>query len=381
MWGGFKPAPTRHVSSAMKTRIVLIAIIVIAAAVLAWRWKSAHQPPRPRAQVIAEIDNDLRERAARGFAGVVLLEQNGTILLHRGYGLADRAAARPITVDTGFDIGSLVKPFTCAAIFKLEGAGKLHRSDTLGRFFANVPADKASITVEQLLAHTSGLPDFVDRASKPVRYSTDDNDPDYEPVSRDEIVRRAMGAKLLFTPGQKSEYSNLGYSLLGAIVEIASGQPYERFVNAAVFRPAGMTRTGYLLPGWTRAQLAVGYKGSRAWGTPLDHPWLADGPSWNLRANGGMLSTAEDLRRWLDALEHDKIFTPAEKAAFFDLSIHKNRRGARTMGVAGSNEIFDACYLWYVDEHRAIIALTSSDQSRAEKMVPDLARQMRDMTP
>lgn len=359
----------------MKKRIVLIALAVAIAAVFACRSKS----PRPRAQVLAEVDSDLRGRVAHGFAGVVLLEQDGAILLHRGYGLADRAAARPVTVDTGFDIGSLVKPFTGAAILKLEGAGKLRRSDTLGRFFANVPADKASITIQQLLAHTSGLPDFVDRASKPVTYSTEANDPDYEPVSRDEIVRRAMNAKLLFAPGEKSEYSNLGYSVLGAIVEIASGQPYERYVSDAVFRPAGMTRTGYLLPGWTRAQLAVGYKGSRAWGTPLDHPWLADGPSWNLRANGGMLSTAEELRRWLDALEHDKIFTPAEKAAFFDLYIHKNKRGARTMGAAGSNDIFDACYLWYVDEHRAVIAITSSDQSRAEKMVPELARLMREM--
>jgi CubicO group peptidase (beta-lactamase class C family) len=366
----------------MRTRTPVAAAVVVVlviAAVFAWRWKSAHRPPRPRAEVVAEIDGDLRERAAKGFAGVVLLEQDGKILLHKGYGLADRAGARPITIDTGFDIGSLVKPFTGAAILKLEGAGKLRRSDTLGRFFANVPPDKAAITVEQLLSHSSGLPDLIDRNSAPVRYSTEANNPDYELVSRDEIVRRAMAAKLLFEPGTKSEYSNLGYSLLGAIVEIASGQPYERFVNDTIFRPAGMTRTGYLLGGWTRAQLAGGYKRDRAWGTPLDHPWLADGPSWNLRANGGMLSTAGDLHRWLDALAHDAIFSPAEKAAFFGLCIHKNKRGARTMGVAGSNEIFNACYLWYVDEHRAVIALTSSDQWPAENMVPELARQMREM--
>jgi CubicO group peptidase (beta-lactamase class C family) len=106
-----------------------------------------------------------------------------------------------------------------------------------------------------------------------------------------------------------------------------------------------MTRTGYVGPGWRRAELAVGYKGDHAWGKPLDHPRLPDGPSWNLRANGGMLSTVDDLYRWLVALAGTALLTPTEKSAFFDLYLHVNKRGARLVGVAGSNKIFDACYL------------------------------------
>lgn len=241
-----------------------------------------------------------------------------------------------------------------------------------------MPADKAAITVNQLMDHSSGLPDIVGANSSPIDYVPDT---DYQPVSRDEIVRRALHAKLIFSPGEKSEYSNIGYSLLGAIIEIASGQSYEAYVHDRIFRPAGMARTGYLIPNWKNGELAVGYYKGQRWGTPLEHPWIGDGPSWNLRANGGMLSTVQDLYKWIQALEGNKILTPAATQKFFNLYVHKNKRGARTMGAAGSNDVFDASYLWYVDEHRLLIMLTNSDQYRAEKMIPDLAKEMRRIRP
>lgn len=344
----------------------VVAVLVLAGAAV-YYFRTREEPPLPRAQVVAGIDEYLSGLTAKGFAGTVLLEDNGAVLLDKGYG-------QGITTATGFDIGSLVKPFTALAIMKLESRGKLRRSDSIARFFPNVPADKTHITVQQLLEHTSGLPDIVDAASKPLGYAPDF---DYEPVSRAEIVRRGMNAKLLSAPGEKSRYSNLGYSLLGAIVEIASGEPYEQFVRETIFVPAGMTRTGYLSPGWKSSELAVGYIHKQRWGTPLEHRWLADGPSWNLRANGGMLSTTGDLAKWIHALDGYKLLTPAEKKAFFDLSVHRNKRGTRTMGAAGSNDIFDACYLWYLDEHRLLVMMTSTDAWRAEEMVPDLAKRMR----
>ena len=90
-----------------------------------------------------------------------------------------------------------------------------------------------------------------------------------------------------------------------------------------------------------------------------------------------MLSTTGDLAKWIHALEGDKLLSASEKQALFDLYVHRNKRGARTMGAAGSNDIFDACYLGYVDEHRLLVMLTNSDQRRAEEMVPDLAKRMR----
>jgi CubicO group peptidase (beta-lactamase class C family) len=337
-----------------------------------------HEPLRPREVVIAQIDAKFQSEVPRGFAGSVLLADHGNTLLSKGYGLADRSSQRPVTIETGFDIGSLVKPFTAAAVMKLQSEGKLRVTDAISSLLPNVPPDKARITIEQLLNHTSGLPDIVDANSNPVTYSPAF---DYEPVSRDEIVRRALNARLRFEPGARSEYSNLGYSVLGVIVELASGESFERYLRRVLFEPAEMTRTGYLVPRWQRKDLAVGYGGGQAWGTPLDHAWLPDGPSWNLRGNGGMISTAQDLHKWIRALEAGTLLPPAEMEAFIGMSAHKNRRGTRTMGVAGGNDIFNACYLWYLDEHRVIVILTSSDDFKAEKLVPDVAALVRQIQP
>jgi len=354
---------------------LLAAVVVVAASVGTWLvLRSRSQTPQTKEEVVRAIDSDLASLARKQFAGSLLLALDGEVLLARGYGIADRRSGRLVTPETGFDIGSLVKPFTAAAVLQLESQGRLHVQDAIGGWFPDVPPDKAKITVQELLDHSSGLPDIVDANSNPVDYTPDF---DYEPVSRDELVRRALHAQLIFPAGQKSQYSNLGYSLLGVIVEKASGQAYEPYVQDNVFRPAGMTRTGYLAPGWKRSELAVGYSGGTPWGTPLEHPWLADGPSWNLRANGGMLSTVRDLYRWLQALEGNRVLSAEAREKFARLYVHTNRRGARTLGGAGSNEIFDACYLWYLDEHRVLVMLTSTDKYRAEKMIPDLAGQMR----
>ena len=364
----------------MATKRVLVAstLILFGSATGAWFILRSRKSPKPKSEVVQSIDADLRGRARKGLSGSLLLLQDGEIILQKGYGFADRSTGRMVTPETGFDIGSLVKAFTGLAILQLESEGKLHLNDAMPKFFPNSPPDKINITVQELMEHTSGLPDIVDADSRPVDYTPSF---DYEPVSRDEIVSRALHAKLKFSPGQKSEYSNLGYSLLGVIIEMTSGQTYERYLQEHLFGPAGMTRTGYLAPDWKQDELAVGYfKGAR-WGTPLDHPWLQDGPSWNLRANGGMLSTVQDLYKFIQALDGDTVLRADVKQKYFQFGVKKNARGARTLGGAGSNEVFDAAFLWYLDEHRALIMLTSSDDYRAERMIPDLARELRRIQP
>lgn len=359
-------------SSAAKS--MLIAVVVVSAGVAGWwflHWRG--ETPKSKEEVVRGIDSNLVTLSGKGFAGSVLLANGGDVLMMHGYGLADRSSGRLVTPETGFDIGSLVKPITAVAVLQLESQGKLRTEDSIGKFFPGVPPDKGRITVNELLDHSSGLPDFVAADSAVTEYTPD---LDYQIVSRDEIVRRALHATLIFPPGKKSEYSNLGYSLLGAIIEKVSGQGYEAYVQDHIFRPAGMARTGYLIPGWKNGELAVGYYKGERWGTPLEHPWMADGPSWNLRANGGMLSTVQDLYKWIQALEGNELLRPVEKEKFFGLYVHRNKRGTRTMGAAGSNDVFDASYLWYIDEHRVLIMLTNSDHYRAEKMIPDLAKEM-----
>jgi len=350
--------------------IILIGLLIVGLATL--YFQRSRPAPKPRAVVLDEIDAELGGLTAKGFAGSILIAGGGDILLSKGYGLADRSTGRAIDPSTGFDIGSLVKVFTATAILTLEQDGKLQGNDSISRFL-DVPDDKRAITVDMLLQHTSGLPDIVNSRSVPIDYTPEY---DYEPVSRDEIVRRAMRAKLISPPGAKEQYSNLGYSLLGVIIEQASGKPYEDYLRQRIFVPAGMDRTGYISPGWKQDELAVGYVDGNPWGTPRDHPWLADGPSWNLRANGGMLSNPGDLYKWILALDSPNVFPPTLKNRLYELMVHKNRRGTRTMGPAGSNGIFDAVYLWYLDEHTAYIMMTSTDAYRAEKMVGKIAGQI-----
>src|SRR5262249_23190544 len=156
-------------------------------------------------------------------------------------------------------------------------------------------------------------------------------------------------------PGSRFKYSNVGYSLLAAIVEIASGGPYEKYLRRTCWLPAGMEHTGYVSPGWDKSLLAHAYrKDETDWGTPLDHLWDNDGPYWNLKGNGGILSTMDDMYRWTQALQGDKILPeewkkklytphmaegPAAKSHYgYGWAIAKTSRGTRLIAHNGGND-------------------------------------------
>ncbi|RFU87441.1 class A beta-lactamase-related serine hydrolase, partial [Streptomyces triticagri] len=237
----------------------------------------------------------------RGTGGTALAVRGGRLLYCGGFGAADRAAGRPASCDTSYDIMSLTKQFTAAAVLKLELLGRLRVSDPISRFLGPVPADKRGITVEHLLTHTSGLPESLGD--------------DYAPLTRGQLIRKALASGLDSRPGKEFHYSNTGYSLLAAIIEEASGEDYEPFLVRHLFAPAGMKHTGYLQARRPRELIAVEYDSrGRSKGRPFDHPWAADGPYWNLRGNGGMLSTAPDLFAWHRALTGDRILPAAARA-------------------------------------------------------------------
>ena len=239
-----------------------------------------------------------------GASGTVLVAAGGRISYCRGFGLANRQTGRRAGCDTGYDVMSITKQFTAAAILKLSMLGKVRLHDRIGRFLGPVPADKRRITVYQLLTHTAGLVESLGD--------------DYAPVSRAEMVRAALASRLRSAPGAEFRYSNVGYALLAAIVEHAAGTCYERFLARRLFAPAGMTHTGYVLPHWRAGQIAVEYDDhGRSHGRPIDHPWADDGPYWNLRGNGGMLSTARDMFRWQRALSGDTILSPWARRQLF----------------------------------------------------------------
>ncbi|OLF15419.1 serine hydrolase domain-containing protein [Actinophytocola xanthii] len=256
-------------------------------------------PPPPDS-----VGDYLERTLPEGFGGTVLAGRDGDITYCEGVGLADRAAGVPTTCDTVYDVMSITKQFTAAAVLKLEMMGRLRVSDPISVHLGPVPADKAAITVHHLLAHTSGLVEGLGD--------------DYDVMSREDLLAETLASRLVSTPGAEFHYSNVGYSVLAAIVEKVSGLGYERFLARYLFTPAGMRRTGYVLPRWSPEQVAVEYdEAGVSQGRPYEHPWAADGPYWNLRGNGGMLSTARDMFRWHHALAGDVVLSPAAKRKLF----------------------------------------------------------------
>jgi CubicO group peptidase (beta-lactamase class C family) len=246
-----------------------------------------------------KLDEYLTGVAPFGFSGAVLVARDGEIVLNKGYGLAVRSDRVANTSETVFGTGSITKQFTAAAIMKLQMQGKLNTSDKISEHLGGVPQNKVDITLHHLLTHTAG-----------VLFSSGD---DYTIAHRDETVKKILDSPLEFTPGERFQYSNAGYTLLAAIVEIVSGQPYEEFLREHLFGPAGMKFTGYRVPAWDKKVVAHWYAGDTDNGTPLEK----DYPYWNLIGNGGILSTTGDMLKWHEALKGDKVLSGEAKAELY----------------------------------------------------------------
>ena len=292
--------------------VVLVAVFALAACGNGEQAPAAPSTePEPRDP---SVEKFLDDTLPDGTSGTVVAARGDEIAHCRGFGLADRAAKVAAGCDTAYDIMSMTKQFTAAAILKLEMMGKLRVSDPMSKFVGPVPDDKRAITVHHLLTHTSGL--------------TDQLGGDYEALSREEMLDAALESELRSAPGTEYSYSNLGYSILAAIVEKASGTSYERFLASHLFEPAGMRHTGYVLPEWRPEQVAVEYdENGEPKGRPFDHPWAEDGPYWNLRGNGGMLSTAHDMFRWHVALRGEEILSKSAKDKMFKPHVPEEEGG------------------------------------------------------
>jgi CubicO group peptidase (beta-lactamase class C family) len=184
-------------------------------------------------------------------------------------------------------------------------------------------------------------------------------------------MKLILSKPLLSRPGEKYRYSNPGFSLLAAIVEKVSGQPYERFLNGQLFQPAGMTKTGYRLPKWDPKEISHNYSDGKDNGPPLDRVWASDGPYWHLFGNGGILSTTGDMYRWQLALDGETVLSAAEKAKLFKpymptdnpstfyaygWTVGKTRAGAPVIGHTGGSEFgVWAAHFRFPDDRTVVI--------------------------
>lgn len=327
------------------------------------------------------VDAFLADLEADGFVGTVLV-QSPDAVWSVGFGSADRSADVDNEIDTVYDIGSVTKQFTAAAILRLEMDGRLSVNDTIGQHIDGLTPAQREITLHQLLTHTSGVPNAI---------GLDD-----EVVALPDYLARLANTKFPASPVGDYAYSNVGYSLLGAVIEAVSGDSYEVYLREVLFEPAGMMHTGYVLPDWTDATIAVGYNGDEVFGRPNEQPWAADGPGWNLRANGGLLSTMPDLLRWDEALRGDAILDANAKEKMYTPYVEVADGGGASSGYgwnlvpfddgttlifhSGTNHIFYADFFRFVDRDVTIaIASNVTDplaldvaSGLASALMPDL---------
>ena len=331
--------------------------------------------------LFSKIDTYLTEGSKNGFSGAIAVVKNDQIIINKGFGMANKNTNTQNNPNTIFDIGSNTKQFTSTAILKLVELGKLHLTDSLHSFFNNLPKDKQEITIHQLLSHTAGFKDTIGN--------------DFDKITQKQFFEKLFSSKLIAAPGKKYSYSNTGYSILGRIIEIASGLSYETFLQTYLFAPAGMKQTGYLLPTWDRKQLSRGYNRNVLETDPTITRYEKDGSiTWHLKANGGINSTQNDMLLWLKALKNNVIISEESYKKLASPYMAMNTKKTHSYGYGwvinesisntlrlshnGSNGTFSHTILWYPKKDMYIVFATNANSSKVENIAYVVAKIMLD---
>ena len=322
------------------------------------------------------VDDLVRtEMAKQQIPGLALaVVKDGKLTKAAGYGMANVAEKTPAQPDTVFRIASVGKEFIATGILLLVEDGKLTLDDRLDKFLEDAPPAWAPLTVRQLLSHTSGL----------VRES-----PGYVPILRQpdiNVIRAAYPLPLQFTPGEKYQYSNVGYFTLAEIIRRKSGQPWPEFMAARVFKPAQLNATA-TTDQPPRGPRATGYAGK-------DGNWTPVVDALAVRPSGAFHSTVLDLARWDTLLDGDKILKAASrKEMWTPITLNDGKPygyglgwtvatkdGRQVIRHGGSQSGFRTEFLRFPKEHVTVIVLANSDEAKpavfaeqvAEKFLPAL---------
>jgi len=358
-------------------RSLAYTVVQLAAVVLSIAPAVLHAQLPTDAQLATRVDEYMSRLETAGFSGGVLVVRDGQPLIMRSYGFANKERGIKADTNTVYSLGSITKQFTAAAILRLEELGKLHTSDSIARFFPDAPADKRGITLHQLLTHTAG-------------FKSDYSPTDYEATTRAEYVRRMFDAPLRTRPVTAFFYANSGYSMLAAIVEIASGQAYETALRQLVLVRAGMLQTGYKSSAWAPNRIAHGYQNGADWGTISERIAMPRAPYWELRGNGGLQTTLSDILRWDMALNDARMLTDSSRRKFmtgyvnegpagrsqyaYGWSIMQSQRGTRVVAHNGGNGVYVAELLRFVDDRVTIFVTSTVSEMTATSTVQTLSK-------
>ncbi len=306
-----------------------------------------------------QVDDYVRavmaERHAPGVAVAVI--RNGKVVKLQGYGVASVEFNVHVTADTVFEIGSVSKQMTAAAIMLLVEDGKIKLDAPISTYLPNTPDTWKEVTVRHLLTHSSGVKS----------YSSLDGFELYRHLKTDEFIKALSPHPLEFNPGERNIYSNSGFTLLGHIIQTVSGKPYMQFMRERIFTPLGMTKTADRDPQFVVPNRAVGYEWS------IDRLTGRDGNLTDLMGAGSIVSTISDMVKWDTALNGGNFLKPTSRAEWWKQYLFTNGkpspygfcwrisdiRGHKLIGHTGQTAGFGAANFRYIDDGVTVIVLTN----------------------
>ncbi|MDV3506890.1 serine hydrolase [Elizabethkingia anophelis] len=333
--------------------------------------------------------------AAKEFNGNVLVAEKGKVIYEKSFGLANEKTKQKLDKNTVFELASVSKQFTAMGIVQLEKEGKLSYNDPLTKYFPELSFYKP-ITIDNLLHHTSGLPDYMSLFDK--------NWDKKKFATNKDIVEMLAKYKpeLLFVPGDKYEYSNTGYALLGLIIEKVSKQSYGDYLNKKIFKPLGMANTRVYRSRYKPEKIsnyALGYVvdslGNKKLLDDLGkeyYTYYLDG----IVGDGMVNSTTGDLLKWDRALYGDKLVNQKDKDLIFSSIVTKDNKDTRygygwaidtkyPFGKIANHSGGWAGYITFIerdlDYDKTIIILQNNDSEAASSPVKQLRNILYDIKP
>ncbi|MCJ8154798.1 beta-lactamase family protein [Chryseobacterium sp. SSA4.19] len=328
------------------------------------------------AQLISKIDSLIKTEFSdpNGPGGVFLVSKKGKIVYEKAFGKANIELDVNMAPDNVFQIGSMTKQFTAVAILILEAQGKLNINDPVSKYMPDYPAGN-SITIHHLLTHTSGIKDFTKMKSL--------SEIAQKEMSPEAMVNFFKNEPVDFRPGEKFDYNNSGYVVLGYLIERVSGEKYDDFIQKNIFEKAGMDHSYYASDRKIIKNRAYGYH-QKSDGYVNKTVINFSVPF----ASGSLMSTVEDMVKWhnalnknliLDAIHTKKAFTKyrlnSGEPFTYGYGWHlKDIGGISIREHGGSIFGFKSMGVYIPDEDLYVIGLSNCDCHSPTQVVKDIAK-------
>jgi len=312
--------------------------------------------------LVKRIDAVMAEIYKPGEPGAaIIVRKDGKTIFRKGYGIADMELGVPVEPDMIFRLGSITKQFTAVSILMLAEQGKLSLQDEITKFLPGLPTQGRTITIEHLLTHTSGLKSYTNLSEWLPLWRKD--------MTVREIIDLTKDKPMEFAPGERWNYNNTGYVLLGAVIEKVSGLTYEDYVNKNIFGPLGMKHSYYGNSERIIPRRIPGYQMGKA--GFINAPYLSMTQPY---AAGSLLSSVDDLAVWNDAIFSgqlvkkewlDKAFTPyplknGESTGYGYGWFIANYQGHRLIEHGGGINGFSTYEMTLPEDHIFLAILTNS---------------------